>query len=151
MTTDEEEAIVDWALNMAKKGFPLVKEDFLEVVGASVKKIGKSHLFPNGQPGRSWFEGFRIRHPILVFRKPPGLSKGRAKLTEEQLRLWYDETQQYFENNGFAEVLKDGSRIFNLDETGFFLSPQGPKVLTSRGRDRFIRILAMENDNVLQF
>lgn len=56
---------------MASKGFPVEKEIFLEVVEQCITKIGKADFFPNGKPGRGWYDCFRKRHKDVTFRKSP--------------------------------------------------------------------------------
>ena len=43
------------------------------------------------------------------------------------------EVENYFKENNLLEILKDWSRIFNLDEFAFYLSPDNNKVLARKG------------------
>lgn len=40
---------------------------------------------------------------------------------------------EYFVKNGITEVLEDPSRIYNCDETAFFLTPSEKQVLVKKG------------------
>lgn len=83
--------------------------------------------------GRHWFEAFLRRHPTIAQRVSQNLTTSRASVTESSIRKWFDEIKSYISINGYSPVLEDPSRIFNMDETAFFLSPKEKKVLVRKG------------------
>lgn len=62
----------------------------------------------------------------------------RNEVKEESIRLWFGRVRQYFEQNNLIEVLDDPARIFNCDETGFFLCPKAKQVIVQRGSKKIL-------------
>jgi hypothetical protein len=52
--------------------------------------------------------------------------------SEENIRKWFDEVQEYIRANNLKEVVSDHSRIFNGDETGFQICPSTCRVLSEK-------------------
>ena len=68
-------------------------------------------------PSKKFVRTFLKRHR-LVFRSSMPLNHGRAILKVEDLREWQDLTEAaLFGDPDLAEMMEDGSRIFNQDET----------------------------------
>ncbi|KAJ8932035.1 hypothetical protein NQ314_015008 [Rhamnusium bicolor] len=61
------------------------------------------------------------------------LTSNRANVSEENIRLWFKEVETYLQDNKHFDIVSDPSRVFNTDETAFFLNPKGGKVLARRG------------------
>ncbi|XP_051168142.1 uncharacterized protein LOC127285953 [Leptopilina boulardi] len=133
LSKEEETLLVQWMFDVGKCGFPVTKEQLLDSVQLLVKELKKSTCFTNGRPGRAWYDAFRKRHPEISQRVSQNLTKNRASLTENKIRGWFKEITEYFEENLLSSLLADGSRIFNCDETAFFLCPKGNHVLVKKG------------------
>lgn len=82
------------------------------------------HLFPEGRPGPTWLALFLKRNPEISQRTVEKLSKIRANVTENYIKTWFDEVEGYLRRNNLLAAFSDPSRIFNMDETAFFM-PQG--------------------------
>jgi hypothetical protein len=54
-------------------------------------------------------------------------------LSEENIRKWFDEVQEYVREKNLEEVMDDPSRIFNGEETGFHICPSTGSVLAQKG------------------
>ena len=68
-------------------------------------------------PTKSFVRNFLKRNQI-VWRSSMPLNQGRAILNVQDLREWQDSTEAFlFSDPDLAEVMQDGSRIFNQDET----------------------------------
>ncbi|KAI5058629.1 hypothetical protein GOP47_0026799 [Adiantum capillus-veneris] len=130
LTFDEEEALLHWIFQKCESRHGLSILD----VKLKVAEICQTRhtLFTNGIPGRSWWEGFRGRHPQLVFRVSEGLDQSRAirfwrrpeifKTLHKNLKALYDENKY------------PPSNIWNVDETGFQGSrDKGMKILAKKG------------------
>uniref|UniRef100_A0A1Y1LYW1 HTH CENPB-type domain-containing protein n=1 Tax=Photinus pyralis TaxID=7054 RepID=A0A1Y1LYW1_PHOPY len=62
----EEKIIENWVLAIARKGFPVHRQNLILSVKKMVEDMGKeTKYFLNGTPGRSWFRGFLKRHPKI--------------------------------------------------------------------------------------
>ena len=79
--------------------------------------------FKNGLPGRKWFDAFLRRHPRIAHKKAEQLSKARAVLTENRIRLWFSDVRIQLADK--IEILQDPRRVFNMDETVVYLARKG--------------------------
>lgn len=131
LTSQEEDILVNWILNMAKMGFPINKDQLLDSVTLLCKELKRPNKFNDGRPGRHWYEGFLKRHPQISQRMSENLTTSRAAVTEASIKNWFDEVQNYFISS--STFVNDPSRVFNADESAFFLSPKGNAVLAKKG------------------
>lgn len=80
---------------------------------------------------------FLRRHPHLSERTGEALGVERAFVTAEKLEKWFEEFRKYIteseEVEDGAQILQDGTRIFNCDESGFPLAGKTEKVLAPKG------------------
>ena len=53
-------------------------------------------------------------------------------VSEEDIRIWFDEVQEYIRENNLEEVMNDPSMIINGDETGFRICPSTCRVLAEK-------------------
>lgn len=133
LTTTEEDVIVQWLLQLAKKGFPRKKSDLLNTVQAIVSEDPRSNPSKNDRPGQKWYQSFLNRHPIIVTRTAEVLTKGRSIVTENSIRNWFRELSIYLGENDMSAILQDPRRILNADEVNFQLCPKTGKVLGQKG------------------
>lgn len=70
---------------------------------------------------------FKKRHPEISVRTPQSLIKTRLVI-KSQVESWFTEVEQYLEDKNLSKALNDPRRVFNADETAFFLCPKGKKV-----------------------
>lgn len=98
-----------------------------------LKELDWKNDFRNGIPGKHWYQGFLARNPSISQRVTQVLTAARIAATEEKIRAWFVQVQQYLEENNLLDILEDPTRIFNCDESAFFLCPKGEGVLTRKG------------------
>lgn len=67
---------------------------------------------------RHWFEGFIKRHPEVGQRVAQNLTQIRALVKESDLKTWFNEIHEII----IAAGLQDPRRIFNCDESAFFVT-----------------------------
>lgn len=89
--------IVNWVKAIASRGFPLKAADLALSVKQVVKDLNIGHSFKDGIPGRTWMRFFLNTHPDISIRQPEKLSKVRANVTQEYMRSWFKEVQEYCE------------------------------------------------------
>ncbi|XP_030751725.1 jerky protein homolog-like [Sitophilus oryzae] len=130
---DEEKVLVTWIFSMAKAGFPIGKDTLLDSVQHLIIDLKRTNPFTNNRPGRKWYESFLRRHPEVAKRTAQNLTISRSSVTKEHLQAWFKEVRIYLDTNGYSSILEDPSRVFNSDETAFFLNPKGGKVLAPKG------------------
>lgn len=128
----QENTLVKWIKYMAKSGFPVSKETLM----FSTEKLARecNVNFPNGSmPGRKWYENFMKRHPEISQRTSQNLTVQRRCVTQENINKWFEEVGAYLKETKLKEAFTDARRIFNADETAFFLNPKPGKVLAEKG------------------
>jgi len=59
-------------------------------------------------------------------------------VSEENIRKWFDEVQEYIKENNLEEFMNDSSRIFNGDETGFHICLSTGHVLAEKGQKKCV-------------
>lgn len=139
LTAEQENRIANWIIEMGKKGCPVTKKTLLDSVEELVKLTGQQTSFKDGRPGRKWYDGFMKRHENLSVRTPQQLTKARASVTEEKVRLWFKSVKEYLGAKNLIDI--DSSRVFNLDESAFMLNPKTEKVIVKRGSISVYKIL----------
>lgn len=129
----EEEEIKKWIITSAKKGFPRNKEDIRDGVQKFLNDNPRPNPFPDNRPGEGWWKAFLKRHSNLSIRSSEGVKKASACITEKDIRGWFQDIHNYFNENNLLSVLEHPSRIFNADETNFELCNSTGRVLTEKG------------------
>ncbi|KAJ8911212.1 hypothetical protein NQ315_014924 [Exocentrus adspersus] len=131
LTSEEESILVDWILTMARIGLPVTKQQLLDSVTLLIKNLKRPNKFTNGRPGRHWYEGFLRRHPQISQRMTQNLTASRAAVSKKSIETWFEEIKNYFISSNIT--IEEPERIFNADESAFFLSPKGNSVLAKKG------------------
>lgn len=130
---EEENILVHWVINLAKLGFPVSKDQLISSVSKLVKELNRETPFVGSTPGNKWFNLFLNRHPEISQRVSQALTTARGNITEEQIRRWFLEVKSYMEEKNLLDVFENPKRIFNTDETAFYLCPTGKTVLARKG------------------
>lgn len=133
LTKEEERQLVRWIFHVGDSGFPVTKVQLLDSVQVLLKNLKRTNCFNHGRPGRHWYESFLKRHPNIATRVSQNLTHSRATVTEEKIRKWFSEVKTYLTENNLLNILEEPQRVFNCDETAFFLSPKESKVLVRKG------------------
>lgn len=111
LTNAVETKIVEWVLNMAKCGFPIKKCDLMDTVECIIKDLKKQHLFKNSKPGERWYANFLRRYPEISLREAETINKARSVITEESIRLWFRELNNFLTDHNYLEIFDDPSRV----------------------------------------
>lgn len=127
LTAAEEETLVQCITVLGNKGFPLTKDMLLDSVQLLMRELRRKNPFTEDRPGRHWLEGFMRRHPVLSIKTPQNLNRRRADVNEDFIRQWFKENEDYLKSKNLLNI--DKTRIFNCDESAFFLNPKGNKVI----------------------
>lgn len=137
LNEQEENYLVQWILTVAKAGFPVTKEQLLDSVAVLVRKLKRQNTFTNGRPGRHWYERFLKRHPQISNKLTQNITSTRGQVTEAHIRGWFTEITNYLTENNLLHVANVRQRVYNADETAFFLNPKGKKALVAKGSKAF--------------
>ncbi|XP_062564917.1 uncharacterized protein LOC134227440 [Armigeres subalbatus] len=126
---EDENCIVDWLIGMAKAGLPINTQRLRAFVAKYIKIAKIKNPFKTGIPGTKWVAGFLKRHPKISRRVASSLSKSRAKVSPEQIKLWFEEISAYIKEGNLQEAMKKPKQIFNMDETAVRTIPTRDVVL----------------------
>lgn len=133
LSKEEENLLVKWMLHVASLGFPVTKIQLLDSVEILIKKLHRPNAFTNGRPGRHWYEAFLRRHPEVTLRTSQNLTHSRSSVSEADIRNWFSTVEKYFQEKSLLNIFDDATRVFNCDESAFFLSPKENKVFVRKG------------------
>ncbi|GAB0086707.1 hypothetical protein DMENIID0001_008620 [Sergentomyia squamirostris] len=131
LSSEIEESLVEWIVGCADRWQPIQKDQVLDSVQILCKLLNLQNNFTDGRPGDVWFRNFLARHPQISKRKPQSFSVARAEVTADDLKRWFRSVEMYFTEHNLLDI--PPHRIFNTDESAFFLTPEDGPVLTRRG------------------
>lgn len=140
LTAIEERNLEEWIIGKAKIGFPMHKDDVKDAVCKVMKETGRKNPFIDDRPGDKWVSLFMKRHPKITQRNTEIISKGKACLTEDSIREWFKDLEQYLKDENCLDILSDGDRIFNADDTGVECCPKTGKVMGPKNYKDFYNI-----------
>ncbi|CAF4828048.1 unnamed protein product [Pieris macdunnoughi] len=121
LSRTEEKTIVDWIFEMARAGFPVTMKEVVFSVQRLLTELKRPNPFKDNCPGKSWMKGFMKRNPGISVRMSQNLTRSRAVISKEQILNWFKEVDTFLDHTQQKYVLQDPRRIFNTDETAFFL------------------------------
>ncbi|XP_065094542.1 uncharacterized protein LOC135715060 [Ochlerotatus camptorhynchus] len=131
---DEEQKICKWLNEMERKGFPITRQRLQLKIASYIKCNPRSTPFKGNVPGRHWIDAFLRRHPQFSMRTPEAVTVASARVSEDDIRRWFDTIHKYLESHDLVDILKDPSRILNGDESGFSIQPSSKRVIATKGK-----------------
>uniref|UniRef100_A0A336MFM0 CSON002321 protein n=1 Tax=Culicoides sonorensis TaxID=179676 RepID=A0A336MFM0_CULSO len=148
LSTQVEKQLVDWCISCSRMGFGVTTDMLLDSVQKYVQKSGIETPFKDDRPGKSWYYGFMRRHKILSKKKAEHLNRARGSVTETKIRHWFREVRELI-GTEFMDCMNDPLRVWNMDETGFCLSPKGgKKVIGERGKTVYEESSRSDKENI---
>ena len=133
LSMELEDQIESWLVKMARIGYGQMRLDVINKVQELVVKLKILTPFPDAQPSHKWYQLFMNWHPDIKARMAQALSQQCSDVSYDDLLSWFNGLQSYLVQNGYLDILKDPSRIYNCDEMGFPMAPKPGKVLASKG------------------
>ena len=126
LNTVEELKLVSFIKGCSSIGYSRTRK---QVIGIVQNVVDKKDI--KVTVSESWWKSFQRRHKDLVLREPEGLSHARMMgASNDILENYFD----LLEKTILEENLKDcPCQLFNLDESGFPLNPNPPKVISAKG------------------
>nr|XP_029732000.1 stress response protein NST1-like [Aedes albopictus] len=76
---------------------------------------------------------FLRRNPGFSFRTPEAVSLASSRVSEEDIRGWFRMVDKWLSEKQMREILEDPTRVFNADETSFYLHPVSKEVIARTG------------------
>ena len=96
--------------------------------------------------GRDWISSFMKRHPLSL-RKPEGCSLARnTAFNRENVGRFYQNLKEVYEKYA---AFSDGTRVYNLDETGITTVATPPKVISAKGQRQVAQVQAAERGSLV--
>ena len=136
----EEKVLINYIKLSCERARPGTKNNVMNAVTTILSEERKANFkrnfppsFVDDCPSEKWWRLFHDRNPTVVFRTPETLTRARRSVSKASVHQWFEDTEAYFADNDLLEVLSDPSRNFNIDESGFSLSPKRGRVLAPKG------------------
>jgi len=104
LSNEEEKRRKAWILNNATLGFPLKEEDVKDSVQKVIKDFPRTTPFKDSRPGEKWMKLFLKRNSEITKRNTEVISKARAAVTEEKIRDWFQELDNFLTNENCRDV-----------------------------------------------
>ncbi|XKL59865.1 hypothetical protein PGB90_000881 [Kerria lacca] len=145
LPTKWEIKLVDWITLCKAAGFSIIKDQLMKNVKVMVETKGLKENLNCKIPLEKWYKLFLGRHPYIILRKSQNLSKNRAIVTEENIRKWFKEIGTYFTERNLKDTLNQPDKVYNCDESAFFLQLNADLVLACTG-DQNIHFLTGTNE-----
>uniref|UniRef100_A0A6P7GXW1 Uncharacterized protein LOC114348123 n=1 Tax=Diabrotica virgifera virgifera TaxID=50390 RepID=A0A6P7GXW1_DIAVI len=141
-----EDRLVHWIKTTAKMGFPICREGLYFSIKKLVEDSQLKTPFKANTPGRKWFHLFMRRFPELSLKQSEYINRARSLITEEKIRNWFKETLDLLGDD--KHVLDDPARIWNMDETSFYLCPKGGLILAEKGLPVYNTSFSSDKENI---
>ena len=131
LTSEEENMLEGWVLEMSRIGYGRSIEELRLAVQKIMKRDGRSNPFKDDKPGYTWVKRFFHRHPNISIRQSEILPTTRAHgCSSKNLDTWFEDFGEFLKSHG---LLNKANRIWNADESGFPLQHRSGKVMAPRG------------------
>ena len=129
LTSEEEEALCNYLIYMAERGFPLTRRMVMAYAWAVARRSGKEKAFnKEAGPGDRWWSNFRRRHPKITLRKLDKLDRNRAQnFNPEVVDKYFKLLKKTLEDNS---LMTSPRRIYNCDESFLPLDGSREKAVT---------------------
>lgn len=149
LSTEEENRLADWAINMSRVGYGRTKQELLDTVQKILNADGRDNPFTDNRPGKDWYIAFMKRHPILSQRQQQQLGKERAVVSPDKVESWFADLKKYLDTEVHDDTLwTDPTRWYNADESGFPLNPKGGKVLAMKGCSNVYQVTSSDKSQI---
>ncbi|CAL4124319.1 unnamed protein product [Meganyctiphanes norvegica] len=137
LTQAEELLLLNFIKESAKRALPVTRLTVMRAVRQITSEDAENdyprdNFFPNSSL-LGWWKGYTNRYPMIVYRTPENLSTAQKSVRGSIVKQWFSDVVSYLSENNLADILDDHTRIYNLDETGFSISPNSGKVLPVKG------------------
>jgi len=141
LTTEEEDELAGYCINMQKLGFglsrPAVDSLVLEILRTRDNQCQRT-------PSEKWWRRFKRDHPNISFRVPQELTEARAQKGNPIIvKDHFTKLQQIIDEHNLT-----AGQIWNMDETGFSISSSLQKVLAQKGARNVHKVSGSSKDHV---
>lgn len=114
--------LVDWIIGHQLEGFPVTRVDVI-VKGTKLLNAVRQGTLTDG-----WYKRFSERHPELAERQAQVICRVRNQVDDDIVVTTHETVVAAIQTYGL-----DSSRIYNVDETGFYTRHRSTRVLALKG------------------
>ncbi|XP_035824754.1 uncharacterized protein LOC118477429 [Aplysia californica] len=132
LSTEEENRLEEWLTVSARRGIGRTNENLCLAVQRFLNSEGRTTVFTDNLPGRTWVRSFFGRRPKLR-EKTLVLGDKKARVTGDKLRAWFKEVEKNLAEDGVDIKSVDPRCVFNADENAFPLRSTGQVIVTEEG------------------
>lgn len=139
LTEAEEQVLVNYIINAWKRAHPVTKSNVMKAVKGILEdeesgvKQKRPPSVAGTTPKEKWWTLFKNCHPEITYRTPQTLTSSRKNISMQVIKQWFNSAHDFLVEINALDILEDPSWQFNIDETGFSLSPKQGKVLGEKG------------------
>lgn len=95
-----------------------IRKWFSDVVQNVMIETKRDNPVSDSQLGNKWLSGFLKSRPNICKNEYRNNSTARASITEEGIKEWFEGFGNYLKERNALDILRDGERLYNADETG---------------------------------
>lgn len=145
ISDDAEKQLSEHIREMQLIGFGLTRTDVMKLAFDYCQLNDVPTKWSNGTASADWLEGFMKRHRELSLRKPELLSVARAmSMNEPVVKAYFELLRTAIEDL----KLKNGSSLYNMDESGLTLVPSARLIVGKRGERAVHQICNSERGEI---
>lgn len=132
-----EDTLEGYVIARSEWGFPVDKQELLDMIQALVRDMKLVTNFSNDRPGEAWYRRFMRDHPRISLKKPEQLQKCRVNAADPfVVNDFYDKLESVIQKYN----LKNRPHlVFNCDESAFPTDPNNLLALGEKGKKSFYR------------
>lgn len=112
---DEEQQLVEWAKDLAKRDLQIKLDDLLNSVQRIMENVPRANRFKNNRPGLSWEKEFHKRHPGVIAKN----AKLVAGDSQGNVERWFNGLGIHLKTVDSTDILQDPRRVFMALENNF--------------------------------
>lgn len=144
-SVEEEQSLVDYIIKCSQMFYGLTRQEVQQLAYemALTNAINIPQKWHEKKcAGKEWLYNFRKRHTNVSLRTPEGCSLSRAtSFNRHNVEIFYVKLKEVMSRN---PNIADGTRIYNLDETGTTTVQKSQKVLAVKGQKQICKVTSAE-------
>lgn len=149
-TSEQEKELADYIIICSKMCYGKSTRDFRKIAFEMANKnslpMPKTWV-EKEEAGLDWLRGFLKRNPNISIRQPEGCSLSRATaFNPHHVSTFFSNFEKALQR---SEKFADGSRIYNLDETGVTTVHQPKKVIAEKGCKQVGQVISAERGTLV--
>lgn len=150
LTKEQEDILADYLGKCSKMNYGLTTVACRRLAYEMAQKNNikiPNKWSENKAAGLEWMRGFLKRHPTLSIRQPEGCSLSRAtSFNKHNVGIFFDKLKHVLSRH---ENFSNGSRIWNLDETGTTTVQKPKKVIACKGVKQVSQVTSGERGSLV--